>query len=31
VRGGVVGVWRKRGRGNGVGRWPSLEPVVPAE
>ena len=28
VAGGVVGVWRRHGRGKGVGRWPSPHPVV---
>ena len=30
VTGGVVGVWRRHGRGRGVGRWPSPHPAVPS-
>jgi hypothetical protein len=30
VAGGVVGVWRRHGRGRGVGRWPSPQPAVPS-
>jgi hypothetical protein len=30
VAGGVVGVWRRNGRGQGVGRWPSPQPAVPS-